>query len=404
MIPKWKNISFPDCLIVNTVNRLNQINASEIKTLGKYPVIDQGQDFIAGYSDDETRVVKQDLPHIIFGDHTRCFKYIDFPYIIGADGTKVLSPNKKLFEPRFFYYQLLTLDIPSRGYNRHFKELKEKELICPSLPEQFKITYILSTIQKAIEQQDKLIHTATELKKALIQKLFTEGIKGEKQKQTEIGLVPQSWNLLKIADVVKIQGGYAFKSEEGILSSKTQLVRMGNLYQNKLDLSRAPIFYPDNYQDLFPNFLLSEGDLIMSLTGTMGKEDYGFTVRVPKTEKALLLNQRVARFEITDDNIDKEYLRHYFLSRPFLNKLYKTAKGTKQANLSSNEIKNLHLPTPKNEEQKEISLVLNCIEDKIESHNQKKIILSDFFKTLLNELMTGERRVHNIDFETMNEE
>ena len=95
----WGKYNFPKTLIKNKVNRSYQINASEINPKGKYPVIDQGQNYIAGYSDDAKKVYKPNQPLVIFGDHTRCFKYIDFPFIIGADGTKVLTPNTTLFNP-----------------------------------------------------------------------------------------------------------------------------------------------------------------------------------------------------------------------------------------------------------------------------------------------------------------
>jgi len=312
------------------------------------------------------------------------------------------------FIPDFIYYLILynkpilekssvktTLPILNKG---NFQKIK---LNAPQLSEQCKIAYILSTLQKAIEQQDKLIKHTTELKKALMQKLFTEGTKSEKQKETEIGWVPESWEVVRLGTAVKLKGGFAFKSEEGIPDSDVQLIRMGNLYQNKLALERAPIFYPERYKKDFENYILSEGDLVMSLTGTMGKEDYGFTVKIPKTTKTLLLNQRIAKFEIIDKEIDKDYLKQYLLSRVFLDKLYKTAKGTKQANLSSNEMKSLLLLKPKLDEQLEIANALGNLEQKIIFHEKKKQILSDLFKTLLHELMTGQRRVNEIDFEAL---
>jgi type I restriction enzyme S subunit len=211
MIEEWKKYEFSNCLVDNNVGRLNQINASERKPTGKYPVIDQGQDFIAGYTDEEEKLVSEGLPYIILGDHTRCFKYVDFPFVVGADGTKALSPNKDQFDPKFFYFHLLSFDIPSRCYNRHYKLLKEKIILRPPLPEQRKIAYVLSTVQKAIEQQDKLIRTTTELKKALMQRLFTEGIRclsgaegsgaETRQKQTEIGPVPESWEVVELGKV-----------------------------------------------------------------------------------------------------------------------------------------------------------------------------------------------------------
>lgn len=277
--------------------------------------------------------------------------------------------------------------------------IKSIEISLPPLPEQRNIALALNTVQTAIEQQDRLIKTTTELKKTLMQKLFTEGIKGEKQKQTEIGLVPESWEIVKLGAIVDIKGGFAFKSEDSIPNSNTQLLRMGNLYQNTLDLDRAPIFYPDDFQKKHPNFVLKEGDLVMSLTGTMGKEDYGFTVKLPRTSKVLLLNQRIGKFEIKDNSVSKDYLKCYLLSRVFLDKLYKTAKGTKQANLSSNEIKTLLFLKPSIAEQKAIARQLRLLEQKIEFHGKKKQALSDLFKTLLHELMTGQRRVHEVELE-----
>ena len=73
----------------------------------------------------------------------------------------------------------------------------------PPLPEQKKIAHILSTVQRAIEAQERIIQTTTELKKALMHKLFTEGLRNESQKQTEIGPVPESWEVLTVQDLVE---------------------------------------------------------------------------------------------------------------------------------------------------------------------------------------------------------
>ena len=268
----------------------------------------------------------------------------------------------------------------------------------PELPEQRKIAHVLSKVQKAIEQQDKLIRTTSELKKALMQKLFTEGTRGEPQRKTNIGLVPESWEVVEFEKLVTLKGGFAFKSKEKVPYSNTQLIRMGNLYQNSLDLSRSPIFYPDSFKNQYSDFVLKKGDLIMSLTGTMGKEDYGFTVKLPKTDEVLLLNQRVAKFVMKTDEIIKDYLKYYLLSRIFLDELYKTAKGTKQANLSSNGIKKLHILVPNKVEQELIVRQLSILDTKIEFHQTKKQTLTALFKTLLHELMTGQRRVHEFEF------
>jgi type I restriction enzyme, S subunit len=266
----------------------------------------------------------------------------------------------------------------------------------PPLPEQKKIAHILSTVQRAIEEQERIIQTNTELKKALMHKLFTEGVRNEPQKQTEIGLIPESWEQVELGDVIRLFAGFAFKSQEGVKDTNTQLLRMGNLYQNTLDLGRAPIFYPDSFAATYKRFVLEEGDLVMSLTGTSGKEDYGFTVRIPNTGKSLLLNQRVTRIDITDDRLQKDFAQHFLLSRKFLDFLYPTAKGMKQANLSTNAMKKLKIVLPDKEEQTEIAACFKSLDQKIVIAGRKVAALQEVFRTLLHELMTAKTRVQNV--------
>jgi len=99
----WRYIEFPETIRRTTVGRENQILSADIQATGRFPVVDQGQAFISGYSDAVERVIGDDLPLVIFGDHTRCLKYVDFPFILGADGTKVLKPEEDLFDAKFFY-------------------------------------------------------------------------------------------------------------------------------------------------------------------------------------------------------------------------------------------------------------------------------------------------------------
>ena len=87
---------------------------------GNIPVIDQGQDFIGGYTDNKDMMFDGELPVILFGDHTRSIKFVDKPFVVGAEGIKILKPEPS-YEPKFFYYLLKSLQIPSRGYSRHFQ-------------------------------------------------------------------------------------------------------------------------------------------------------------------------------------------------------------------------------------------------------------------------------------------
>ena len=108
-------------------------------------------------------------------------------------------------------------------------KLAELPMALPPLPEQKKIAHILSTVQRAIEAQERIIQTTTELKKALMHKLFTEGLRNEPQKQTEIGPVPESWEVETVGDYCDILNGFAFKSEDYVSTGGIPNFRVVNI-------------------------------------------------------------------------------------------------------------------------------------------------------------------------------
>lgn len=176
MPESWEVVSISKSLEKKRL-KVGKIKQREYKKVGKYPVIDQGNNYIAGYSDDEKKVYEGDLPVAIFGDHTRIIKYVDFPFIIGADGVKILLPKHDIFYSKFFYYALANLKIESRGYNRHFPILKEKKITLPPLPEQQEIAHILTTADRKIEVEEKRKSTIKELFKTMLNKLMTGEIR-----------------------------------------------------------------------------------------------------------------------------------------------------------------------------------------------------------------------------------
>lgn len=167
---EWKKFEFE--LIFNRVaSKKYQINSSQYLENGKYPVIDQGKKKIIAYSNNEEKLFKN-KNIIIFGDHTREIKYIDFDFIVGADGTQLIN-TKDNFDIKFFYYQLLNSKIPNTGYNRHFKFLKEMVFKVPSIEEQQKIAKVLTLADKEIELLKNELEQLKTQKKGLMQKLLT---------------------------------------------------------------------------------------------------------------------------------------------------------------------------------------------------------------------------------------
>ncbi len=381
----WQTCAVPDSFIKNKVGRQNQIPAKDIAEVGRFPVVDQGQKFVAGYCDDESRVIDFDLPLIIFGDHTRCLKYVDFPFILGADGTKVLLPNKKLYDPRFYYFALLALEIPSRGYNRHFTILNERSLPLPPLPEQKKIAHILSTVKRAIEAQERIIQTTTELKKALMHKLFTEGLRHEPQKQTEIGPVPESWEVVRIKAT-------------------------GTVVTGSTPSTKNPDFYGGDYNLISPADL-DNGKYVRSAHKTLTKAGFEECRTVPRDSVLVGCIGNVGKLGMVADDCsttnqqinsivpNSGFSPHFLyyalqLCRP---RLEQAAAKVTLPILNKSNFENFQIAAPERKEQEAIAGYLGILDQKLENAGQKTAQLQDLFRTLLHELMTAKTRVHELD-------
>lgn len=137
----WRREPF-DAVIEDKSGGNRKTLQSEFLTSGRYPIVDQGKDLIAGYTNDEYRLCQAELPVIVFGDHTRCFKYVDFPFCMGADGVKVLRPKVDA-DVKYLYHYLRQLRLTEGGYDRHFKYLKRNSIVVPSISEQRRIAAIL---------------------------------------------------------------------------------------------------------------------------------------------------------------------------------------------------------------------------------------------------------------------
>ena len=131
----WLTVGSAITKVHLTGKKLKQKN---YERAGKLPVIDQGLSFIGGYTNDEELKVVCQLPVIIFGDHTKAFKYVDFDFVAGADGIKVIRPQE-MYYPKLFYYFAQATSLPEKGYARHFQFLEKAQIPLPPLPEQHRI-------------------------------------------------------------------------------------------------------------------------------------------------------------------------------------------------------------------------------------------------------------------------
>lgn len=142
--------------VITTITPPKKLQTSDFKPCGKYPIIDQSQSDISGWSNDEDAVIDSGLPFVIFGDHTCSVKYIERPFIQGADGIKILAPCEKLVA-KYLYFILKANPIESDGYKRHFAKLKEMKIPLPPLEVQQEIVVEIESYQKIIDGAKQIV-------------------------------------------------------------------------------------------------------------------------------------------------------------------------------------------------------------------------------------------------------
>ena len=343
---------------------------------------------------------KQPVGRVVF------FERQDGDFSFSNFTSAIRVKDKTAFDPRFVFYGLMeiyqsgqTEDIQRRTTgirNLDFTAYKDRARFPKiPLPEQKKIAHILSTVQRAIEAQERIIQTTTELKKALMHKLFTEGLRNEPQKQTEIGLVPESWEVVPLGKYARVLNGYAFKSADYV-SDGVRLIRISNVSIGFL-IDKDDKYLPAPYLKDRSAYALKEDDLILSLTRPIISEGMKYCF-IEKQHLPALLNQRVGRFEITDSRLSKDYLFQVIFSPYFIAPLKYMAEGSNQPNVSPTRLEAFQIPIPTDmEEQKEIAKLLNGLNRKMELAKQKASQLQDLFSTLLHELMTAKTRVNNLE-------
>ena len=216
---------------------------------GLYPIIDQGKEEIAGYSNKNINIFDK-IPVIIFGDHTRIFKYVDYPFFLGADGVKILKNTSNLFLDKYLYYSLKNFKIPDTGYNRHFKWLKDFKIKYISLAKQERITSLIEKIEFFILKKEKQLEYLKELKKSLFTRMFGD-----------IKTNNKNWQLYEIREISNIltRG----KTPKYTLSSNIFVINQACIYWDKIKYENIK-FHIEEENLLF----LKNKDILINSTGT----------------------------------------------------------------------------------------------------------------------------------------
>jgi type I restriction enzyme S subunit len=263
----------------------------------------------------------------------------------------------------------------------------------PPLPEQRKIAGVLGVVQRAIEQQERVLALTAELKKAFLHKLFTEGLRGEPQKQTDIGPVPESWDIRALGDhLTEAQYGISIKGAE---TGRYPVLRMTNQKQGQI--SGANLQYVDLSPVQLEKFRVDRQDILFNRTNSL--ELVGRTA-IFDLEGDFVFASYLIRLRTDAARIRPFFLNHYFNWDETQVRLKSIAtRAVSQSNISATRLKGFPVPVPSPEEQDKIVTRIDCVDRKRSVHQRKHAVLTALFRTLLHQLMTAQIRVQEIDLE-----
>ena len=272
-------------------------------------------------------------------------------------------------------------------------KLAELPMALPPLPEQKKIAHFLSTVQRAIEAQERIIQTTTELKKALMHKLFTEGLRNEPQKQTEIGPVPESWEVVELETTGDVIYGIQAAVASNLAPVGTPILTNKNItLDGSFDLEKLNYFELTSKRHIAT--ILRKGDLLFNWrSGSkyhVGKTAY-FDLDGEWVHSSFILRIR------PDQKINGRYLFYYFNHLRETEFFVKLQTYAINAKFNKSAVNALPTVVPSRDEQDEIANILDSAQRKIDFVKQRHRAFQDLFRTLLHELMTATIRTDGLE-------
>ena len=265
----------------------------------------------------------------------------------------------------------------------------------PPLAEQQAISCVLSHVRDAIKVQDRSVAASQALKRAAMQTLFTRGLRGEAQKETEIGPMPESWDVRAIDDVaVSTQYGLSIR---GRASGAYPILRMNCQEDGKVHY--RDLQFVDLDSESYHRFRVKLGDLLFNRTNSI---DLVGRMAIIEDDRSAVFASYLVRLTVDANRCIPAFL-NYFMNWPItqgeIKKLASRAVG--QANINATKLRTVLLPLPAIDEQEEIITILAAVDRKVDLHKRKRVVLEALFSALLHKLITGEIRVADLNLVEM---
>lgn len=368
---KWKWIQFSNAVKVIS-SRPFQIKAKEVLEQGTYPVISQSKEKIDGFCNDENKLIPEsELPLIIFGDHTRILKYIDYRFVVGADGTKLLRVKTPAIDPKYFYIVLQSMigQTRKRGYSRHFQFLKALHVPVPPIEEQCRIVQRLEKIRPLVDTYGKEQEAQEKLDQELPEKLraaiLQEAIQGKLVPQLEsepaveqIGKlidtkpfsIPSKWKWAQLKNVTtKITDG-THHSPPSANKGDFLYITAKNIKSTGVDLTNVTYVSKEIHEEIFKRCNPEYGDVLFIKDGaTTG------VVTINYLENPFSLLSSVALLKVKRELLLPEFLVYVLRSQYARDIVAKQMQGTGIPRVTLKKLKDLWIPIPPLNEQHRIS-------------------------------------------------
>jgi type I restriction enzyme S subunit len=247
----WEKVDFKTA-VKDITGGNRKFQGFEYNQEGHFPIIDQGDGLIAGYTD-EKNIVRRAKEVVVFGDHTKSLKYVDFDFCLGADGVKVLQPYDQL-DSKFFYYYLKTINLPNVGYSRHYKFLKELQIPLPPLPIQKRIAEILDAADALKRKDQELLKKYDELAEAIFIDMFGDPVRNEK-----------GWEVKNIGSQMR-SIRYGTGSPPIYCSIGIPFIRATNIKNGRVE-EKGMVYVNEEEANKIKKCYLNEGDLLIVRSG-----------------------------------------------------------------------------------------------------------------------------------------
>ena len=328
---------------------------------GQLPIIDQGQHLIGGYSDNLDLQLSCNLPVIVFGDHTRAVKYVDFSFGAGADGIKVLEPANGI-HPKFLYYatQYLVLRLENRGYARHYQYIEKKELDIPPIPEQERIVArieeLFSELDNGVETLQKTKQQLAVYRQAVLKQAFEGHFTSHQQLDMELPWaseeetatlpdIPAEWryvSLSNLGDLGRGKSKHRPRNDAKLFENgKYPFIQTGDVKAAKRYITECSRMYGEF--GLQQSKLWPKGTLCITIAANIAETAFlGIDACFPDSVVGF------APF----DNVCSEYIKHFIESQKL--RLWAFAPATAQKNINLDTLENLIIPYCSFEEQKAV--------------------------------------------------